>query len=124
MSGGCAIDTAVGGQETVLHLRVRRFRCGNDDCAAKTFAEQVPNLTVRYGRYSVPLRTMLQAITLALGGRAGARLTHRLAVAVNRMTLIRLIRSLPDPATHRRTPGCGGGRFRPAAGPYLRHDPD
>ncbi|MEN3541243.1 ISL3 family transposase [Microbispora sp. ZYX-F-249] len=90
-------DTAVGGQETVLHLRVRRFRCGNDDCAAKTFAEQVPGLTIRYGRYSVPLRTLLQTIALALGGRAGARLTHLLAAAVNRMTLIRLIRSLPDP---------------------------
>ncbi|WP_368856953.1 transposase family protein [Microbispora triticiradicis] len=25
-------DTAVGGQETILHLRIRRFRCGNDDC--------------------------------------------------------------------------------------------
>ncbi|MFI7033593.1 ISL3 family transposase [Microbispora rosea] len=90
-------DTAVGGQETVLHLRVRRFRCGNDDCAATTFAEQVPGLTVRYGRYSVPLRTLLQTIALALGGRAGSRLTCRLAAAVNRMTLIRMIRSLPDP---------------------------
>ncbi|WP_396774787.1 transposase family protein [Microbispora sp. H10885] len=30
-------DTAVGGQETILHLRIRRFRCGNDACAAKTF---------------------------------------------------------------------------------------
>ncbi|MBO4273961.1 ISL3 family transposase, partial [Microbispora triticiradicis] len=90
-------DTAVGGQETVLHLRVRRFRYGDDDCAARTFAEQVPGLTVRYGRCSVPLRGLLQTIALALGGRAGARLTHRLAAAVNRMTLIRLIRSLPDP---------------------------
>src|SRR5690606_32414464 len=50
-----------------------------------------------YGRYSVPLRTLLQTIALALGGRAGARLTRRLAAAVSRMTLIRLIRSLPDP---------------------------
>ncbi|MBE3014815.1 ISL3 family transposase [Microbispora sp. NEAU-D428] len=91
-------DTVVVGQEMVLHLRVRRLRCGNDDCDAKPFAEQVPGLTVRYGRYSVPLRTLLQTIALALGGRAGARLTHRLAAAVNRMTLIRMIRSLPDPA--------------------------
>ncbi len=90
-------DSAVGGQETVLLLRVRRFRCGNDDCVVKTFAEQVPGLTVRYGRYSVPLRTRLRTIALALGGRGGAGLTCRLAAAVNRMTLIRLIRSLPDP---------------------------
>ncbi|GII73629.1 ISL3 family transposase [Sphaerisporangium melleum] len=90
-------DTAVSGQETVLHLRVSRFWCGNDECGKKTFAEQVPGLTIRYGRYSAPLRTLLQTIGLALGGRAGARLTHHLAAAVNRMTLIRLIRSLPDP---------------------------
>jgi transposase len=93
-------DTAVGGQEMVLHLQVRRFRCGNDDCGTKTFAEQVPGLTVRYGRYSVPLRTLLQTIGLSLGGRAGARLSHHLAAAVNRMTLIRLIRSLPDPESN------------------------
>ncbi|MEV1200012.1 hypothetical protein AB0J07_08390, partial [Microbispora rosea] len=86
--------SAVGGQETVLHLRVRRFRCGNDDCTVKTFAGQVPGLTVRYGRYSVPLRTLLQTIALALGGRAGARLTHRLAAVVNRMTLIRMKKAI------------------------------
>ncbi|SPL99670.1 unnamed protein product [[Actinomadura] parvosata subsp. kistnae] len=33
-----------------------------------------------------------------LGGRAGARLAARLAVAVSRMTLIRLIRALPEPS--------------------------
>ena len=41
---------------------------------------------------------MLQAVALALGGRAGARLSGRLAAGVGRMTLIRLIRALPDPA--------------------------
>jgi len=38
------------------------------------------------------------AVALALGGRAGARLAGRLAAGVSRMTLIRLIRALPDPA--------------------------
>ena len=41
---------------------------------------------------------MLKAVALALGGPAGARLTGRLAAAVSRMTLLRLIRTLPDPA--------------------------
>jgi hypothetical protein len=35
---------------------------------------------------------------MALGGRAGARLAGRLACAVSRSTLIRLIRAAPDPA--------------------------
>lgn len=90
-------DTTIGGQETVIHLRVHRFLCGNDACGKKTFAEQVPGLTTRYSRYSLGLRQALHAVALALGGRAGARLTHRLATAVNRMTLIRMIRRLPDP---------------------------
>ena len=40
---------------------------------------------------------MLQAVALALGGRAGARLAGALACAVSRSTLLRLIRA-PRPA--------------------------
>ncbi|WP_280253639.1 hypothetical protein [Nocardia abscessus] len=40
---------------------------------------------------------MLSAVALALGGRAGARLTGHLAARVSRMTLLRQIRALPDP---------------------------
>jgi transposase len=90
-------DSPVGGQETMIHLQVRRFFCHDQDCDRKTFAEQVPGLTVRYGRRSVGLGERLRAVALALGGRAGARLADRLAAAVSRMTLIRMIRALPDP---------------------------
>jgi hypothetical protein len=34
---------------------------------------------------------------MALGGRAGARLTGRLSCAVSRSTLVRLIRAAADP---------------------------
>ncbi|GAA4923453.1 DNA-directed RNA polymerase subunit N (RpoN/RPB10) [Nonomuraea thailandensis] len=91
-------DTAVGGQEVLIHLRVHRFFCRTSTCAKTTFAEQVPGLTVRYGRRSVRAASALQAIALALGGRAGARLAGRLTASASRMTLIRLIRALPDPA--------------------------
>ncbi len=63
-----------------------------------TFAEQVPGLTTRYGRRIGGLKETLQAITLALGGRDGARLTGRLACSASRSTLLRLIRAAPDPA--------------------------
>ncbi|MFB9474747.1 transposase family protein [Nonomuraea salmonea] len=43
-------DTAVGGQEVLIHLGVRRFFCRAATCVKVTFAEQVPGLTVRYGR--------------------------------------------------------------------------
>ena len=95
------LDTAVAGQETLIQLRVRRFVCANAACAKKTFAEQVPGLTVRYGRRTNRLTAVLRAVALAQGGRAGARLAGRLAAAVSRMTLIRIIRSLPEPAVTR-----------------------
>ena len=90
-------DTAVAGQETLIQLRVRRFFCGNAACVKKTFAEQVPGLTTRYGRRTAGLARVLRAVALALGGWAGARLAGRLAASVSRMTLIRLIRALPEP---------------------------
>ncbi|MFC9398553.1 transposase [Streptomyces sp. NPDC057027] len=42
---------------------------------------------------------MLVSIGLALAGRAGARMTDAFKVPVSRNTLLRLIASLPDPAT-------------------------
>jgi transposase len=90
-------DTASGGQELLIHLETRRFFCGNSGCAKATFAEQVPGLTTRYGRRTCPLQAVLQAVGLALGGRAGARLTGRLACSASRSTLLRLIRAAPDP---------------------------
>ena len=88
-------DTAAGGQEVLIGLQVRRFFCGNPGCGKTTFAEQVPGLTVRYWRRACTLQAVL-AVALALGGRAGARLTGRLACAVSRSTLIRLIRATAD----------------------------
>jgi transposase len=89
-------DTASGGQEVVIDLQVRRFFC-DSGCGKKTFAEQVPGLTTRYGRRTLGLETVLVAVALALSGRAGARLAGRLACAVSRSTLIRLIRAAADP---------------------------
>ena len=90
-------DTASGGREVLIDLQARRFFCGNPACAKATFAEQVPGLTVRYGRRTCGLQAVLAAVALALGGRAGARLTGRLACAVSRSTLLRLIRAAADP---------------------------
>lgn len=90
-------DAAIGGAETRICLRVRRFFCGNSGCARKTFAEQVPDLTVPYACWTPLLRGVLERIALSAGGRPGERLTGNLAVAVSRMTLLRLVRALPVP---------------------------
>jgi hypothetical protein len=92
------LDTAVGGSEVVICLGVRRFFCCATDCPKVTFAEQVDGLASKNARRTPAVTGVLESVALALGGRAGARLSGRLAAAVSRMTLIRLVRGLPDPA--------------------------
>lgn len=92
-------DATISGQRSVLRLRVRRLFCDNSGCAAKTFSEQVPGLTEPYSRRTTSLRRMLEAIALALAGRAGARLATTLGLTVSRDSLLRLLRALPDPPT-------------------------
>ena len=82
----------------VICLAVRRFHCLAADCAKATFAEQVEGLTSRHARRTPAVTVVLEAVALALGGRAGARLSGRLAAEVSRMTMLRLVRALPDPA--------------------------
>lgn len=81
----------------MIDLEVRRFFCGNPECGVRTFAEQVPAVTPRHQRRTRLLGSLLEAVALALAGRAGARLATALGITVSRTTLIRLIRALPDP---------------------------
>ncbi|WP_233520264.1 ISL3 family transposase [Prauserella sp. PE36] len=90
-------DTAAAGQEVLIRLTVRRLFCDNPECTKTTFAEQSPELAGRYARRTTILERMLCAVALALGGRAGARLTRHLAASVSRMTLLRIVRGLSDP---------------------------
>ncbi len=90
-------DVPAGGQPVTIRLAVRRFFCGNPDCAAVTFAEQVAGLTSRRARRTPLLERTLTAIALALAGRAGARLAAGLGLAAGRSSMLRLIMALPGP---------------------------
>lgn len=90
-------DLPAAGKPVVVALRVRRFVCSEENCQRRTFAEQVPGLTRRFGRRTERLRSALVSVGLALAGRAGARMTDVFEAPVSRNTLLRLIASLPDP---------------------------
>ena len=94
----CVADRGVGGRDVAIRLRVRRFFCGNPECPRRIFAEQVDGLTEPYRRSSPALRAMLADVGLALGGRAGERMTRRLDAQRSRTTLLGLVRGLPEPA--------------------------
>lgn len=59
-------DRAVAGRPVLLHVTVRRFFCGNGDCASKTFAEQFPSLAGRYARSTRLLDDALRAVGLRI----------------------------------------------------------
>ena len=99
-------DQPIGGRHILFHLRVRRFRCRTVTCPRRTFAEQIPHLVARYARRSVPLQTFLADLGLTVGGRPGMRFAKRRIGAISRMTLLRLVRALPEPPI--RTPSVLG----------------
>ncbi|MFE2945100.1 ISL3 family transposase [Streptomyces sp. NPDC059255] len=91
-------DAPLGGAPVVIELMVRRFKCLNSRCAAATFAEQVPGLTSPHARYTPLLRAVLSSIALTLAGRPGARLAGALSVRVAKDTLLKLLRTVPEPS--------------------------
>jgi transposase len=81
-----------------LQLTVRKFICRNPSCPRRIFTERVPELIAPYARKTQRLIAALQALGVALGGQAGARLAHRLGLPASRDTLLRLVRRLPLPS--------------------------
>jgi transposase len=90
------VDCSSGGRRVELRLTVRRFLCDQAGCSSKTFAEQVEGLTTPYARFTPQAREALTRVGLALAGRAGARLTAALGLPAARMTLLRLVRAIPE----------------------------
>ena len=77
------------GLPVVILLEARRFFCGEDRCVRKIFTEQLPGTVVRYARRSCRSIESLKWLTLALGGRAGARLAGMLGLLASRSSLLR-----------------------------------
>jgi transposase len=82
-----------------LQLLVRKFVCRHATCARRIFTERLPDVAAPYARQTMRLVNVLQAIGLALGGQAGARLAARLRLPTSASTLLRLVRAAPTPHT-------------------------
>nr|WP_232298907.1 ISL3 family transposase [Granulicella tundricola] len=82
-------DLLWDGVPVVIQLQTRRFFFVEPGCRRKIFTEPLPGTVARYGRRSCRLGEALRWLTLALGGRAGARLAERLGLVASRSTLLR-----------------------------------
>jgi transposase len=77
------------GLRVTILLETRRFFCVGSNCSRKIFTEALPGTVARYARRSCRSSEALTCLTLALGGRAGARLAGQLGLLVSRSTLLR-----------------------------------
>lgn len=94
-------DLPVAERQVRLHLGVRRFRCMNQSCPRKTFAERMPEFLPVHAQRTARLTTTLRQVALALGGEAGARLSRPLHMPTSSATLLRIVRqetvAVPSP---------------------------
>jgi len=82
-----------------LRLRVRKWYCRHPHCRRRIFTERLPTVAAPWARHTIRLMQRLVAVGLALGGKAGVRLSQRWGVTVSRNTLLRLMRRQPLPAS-------------------------
>lgn len=85
-------DLPWSGRRVRLLVEVRKFRCPRRECPRKVFTERLPTLVEPYARKTVRLREVLEMVSFALGGEAGARLIRRLGMTASPTTLLRYIR--------------------------------
>jgi len=77
------------GRPVSLQVTARRFRCATPSCARHTFTERLGDVVRANARRTERVRSLHRCIGLAVGGEAGARLVHRLAMPVSADTLLR-----------------------------------
>jgi transposase len=83
------------GRHVHIHVRARRFHCGNATCARRIFAERLPGERGSRAQRTARLSDIQRHVALALGGAPGARLANRLGMPTSRDTLLRLVRRRP-----------------------------
>ena len=76
-------DLPAFGAPVSIQLRVNRFRCLNNGCAAQYFTAGLPGVAARRGRRTCRADTIVLLVGHALGGRPGERLIGRIGLPVS-----------------------------------------
>ncbi len=83
------------GMAVRLIVTTRRFFCDHPGCPRRIFTERLPRTAAPSARRTARLAATLDAIGLALGGAAGARLAEMLGMSVSGDTVRRLMLASP-----------------------------
>jgi transposase len=87
------------GRRVRLRLIVRRFRCLNDACPRRTFAERFDPVLRRYAHFTAEAEAALLHYGHTSGGEVGAFLAVCSGVRASADTLLRLLRRSPTQPT-------------------------
>lgn len=80
-----------------LVLQVCKFFCDNSVCIRRIFTERIPDVAAPWARKTARLIQRLEAIGLALGGAAGARLAAQIGSGACGSTLLNYLEKLSLP---------------------------
>jgi len=87
-------DLPVFQNRTVIHLKTRKFKCGNARCDRRVFSEQTPAI-LRYSRRTNRASRILDSFAIELTGRLGSIMYKKLSISVSSSTITRIAHSQP-----------------------------
>jgi transposase len=80
-----------------LVTQVYKFFCDNSECIRRIFTERISEVVSPWARKTARLVQKIQTIGLALGGAAGARLSHQFGALVCGSTILNHLKKLSLP---------------------------
>lgn len=91
-------DLPILGKTCILHVKVRKFFCGNDGCSHKTFSEQPGNELFRYRRRTRRCELQVMRAGITCSSIKASRLLKYAGIHLCNTTILRDIHrtSLPD----------------------------
>jgi hypothetical protein len=85
-------DLPAQGTPVLIQARVTRWRCLNDQCERRTFAERRLDLTAPFARRTTRMAGIVRLFGHAAGGRPSERLLARLGMPVGHTTILRHVK--------------------------------
>ncbi len=90
-------DLPCAGRPIRLVFTVRKFFCRNPHCCRNVFTERLPDFIEASSRLTKRLRTAIQEIGFATGGKGGERLSEKLAIPISEVTVLYSLFLVPLP---------------------------
>jgi hypothetical protein len=85
-------DLSAQGAPVSIHARMTRWRCRNDQCDRRIFAERLPALATPFARRTTRLAEIVRLFGHSAGGRPSERLMARLGMPVSDTTILRCLK--------------------------------